>query len=141
MTPIVLPTWFFMGAASTERVRYPVMSSQWRDVARDAGADGQLDALGLVADDDAREQALSLLVEQVERGPVGLEKLRDLAENELEQLVEIERRSEREAHVAERAHRPLRPDELRVELRHLRLEFERPRDELVALGRSTGRRA
>ncbi len=51
----------------------------------------------------ARDTSSSFaFAEQVQRGAVGLEGLGDLVEDELEQLVEIERRPERGAHLAQR---------------------------------------
>ena len=73
-----------------------------RDVAGDAVADLEPDRAHVVALRDARDELVVRLVEQVERGAVGLERLGDLVENELEQLVEIERRPERDPDLAQR---------------------------------------
>ncbi len=72
------------------------------DVAGDAVANLEPDRADVVALGDARDELLARLVEEIQRGAIGLERLGDLVENELEQLVEIERRTERGAHLAQR---------------------------------------
>jgi hypothetical protein len=72
-----------------------------RDVAGDALTDLQPDGAHLVALDDARHELPAALVEEIQRRPVRFDRVVDLLENELEELIEIERRPEREADLAE----------------------------------------
>ena len=69
-----------------------------------------------VADRDARHELAVRFVEQVERRAIGVEQVGDLFENELEQLVEIERRTERHPHVAQGCRDPLFAGERGLEL-------------------------
>ncbi len=86
------------------------------DVAGDPLAQRQLDGVRLLADHDAREQPPPLLVEQVEGGPVRLEQLGDLVEDELEELIEIEGAPQRQPDVAQRLDRLLGARERDLEL-------------------------
>src|SRR5690606_30208140 len=86
-------------------------------------ADLELDRPRLVPDDDPRQELLPRLVEQVERRPIGLEQLRDLLEDQLEELIEIQRAPQRQPDVLERLRRPLGPREALLELAHLSLEL------------------
>ena len=66
-----------------------------------AVADLHADRAHLSPDHDAAHELVPGLVEQVQRGAIGLEELGDLRENELEQIVEVEGRPERGPHLAQ----------------------------------------
>ena len=79
------------------RIGSPVSATETGD----AVADLHADRAHLAADHDAAHELVLGLVEQVQRGAIGLEQLGELAEDELEQVVEVERRAERDAHLAQ----------------------------------------
>ena len=82
------------------------------DVARDALPDLEANRSDLVALDDARDELVLAVVEEVERGAIGLDGVDDLREDEVEELVEIERGPEGEADLAQRDADPALATEL-----------------------------
>ncbi len=96
-----------------------------RHVAGDPVAVLQADRPDALALRDARHELVVRFVEEVERRPVGLEGLGDLRENELEQLVEIERRPQRDADLAQRLADPDFARQRRLDRAALGLSFAR----------------
>ena len=78
------------------------------DVTGDADSGGEFDRARLPADHDPREEALAVLVEQIKRGPVGLQELRDLLKDKGEELVEIEDAPESDTDLLKRPGRLVR---------------------------------
>ena len=81
-----------------------------------------------------------MLIEQIERGAVRLEQLGNLPKNQLEELVEIERRTERQPDIAQSAHRALGAPQQRIQLGNFGLELGHSARELALVGPATRRR-
>ncbi len=94
--PLGVEPWIGVGVAD---VQGPAGA---RDISREALASLHSDRPYAWALRDARDELLAPLVEQVERRAVGLERFGQLLQDQLEQLIEVERRSERNTHLAQR---------------------------------------
>jgi hypothetical protein len=80
----------------------------------------QTNGSNLLADDDAADEVFARFVEQVQGRAVRFEQLRQLAENELEQVVEVEGRAERVADFTKGYADPLLAGQSSLELGDLR---------------------
>ena len=65
------------------------------DDARNAMADLDTQGLDLLADDHAADELVSARIEQVQGGTLGLEQVAGLGENQFQQVVQVERTSQR----------------------------------------------
>ena len=81
----------------------------------------------MLPDHEPAHELIFRLVEQIERGAIGFDELGELAQNQLEQIVEVERRAERVAHLLQRARCACLVGECGFELAQALLESSRGR--------------
>ena len=94
--------------------------------AGDAVAHLQPDGAHLLPHHDAAQELAVLLVQQVQRGAVRLEQLGDLAQDELQQIVEVERGTERVADLPQRPRDALLAGQSHFQLPHAALQLRGP---------------
>ena len=93
---MVRPTWFLSGAA-----RMPQGPPRLRYQAGDTVPDLHADRPHLLAHHHAAHDLVVGLVEQIQRGAIRFDQLGELAQDELEQIVQIEGGAERDAHLTQ----------------------------------------
>src|SRR5260221_7508578 len=81
--------------------------------------DLETDRSYLLPDDDPADQITRPLVEQVQGGAVGLEQVGQAPQDQLQQIVELEGRTERVSDLAQRPGNPLLASECLPQLREL----------------------
>src|SRR5262249_13546349 len=103
-------TWVAVRIVDEERL------ARLGDVPRDSLSYPQTNLADLIPLDDPGDELALPIVEEIERRPIGFDRAVDLLEDELEELVEIERRPEGETHLTQRDADPLLTGELLVEV-------------------------
>jgi hypothetical protein len=110
LVPVAAEALVAIGVAHPERLTGPGHQP------RDAFAHLHPHRTDGVSDRDAGNELSVDLVEQVERGAVGVQKLRDLLQNQLQEIVEVERRAEGHADFAQRGRDALLPGQGRLQI-------------------------
>jgi hypothetical protein len=125
--------WILVGLVDEERL------ARLGDVAGDTLADLEPDLTDLITLDDARDELVLPVIEQIEGRAVRLDRVGDLVEDELEELLEIERGAEGEPDLPERDADPAFAGELLVEILQLLLEETNAHVQLARAGSPRGR--